>query len=68
MEIVLNGEPRELADDATVRRLLDELGGAPDGAPVAVAVNLSVVPRSEHDRRQLKDGDRVDIVGAVGGG
>ncbi len=68
IRIVLNGEPREVDDGATILALLRQLGGDSQGAPVAVAVNLSVIPRAEHDQRELRDGDRVDVVGAVGGG
>ena len=35
---------------------------------VAVAVNLEVVPRALHATTALKDGDRVELVRAVGGG
>ena len=68
IRVRLNGEPRELPAGATIAHLLQQLGRGPDDAPVAVAVNMSVVPRSEHADRELRDGDRVDVVGAVGGG
>jgi sulfur carrier protein len=35
---------------------------------VAVALNLNVVPRSQLAERVLVDGDRVEVVRAVGGG
>jgi thiamine biosynthesis protein ThiS len=68
MQVTLNGELHDLPAGSTIDRLLRELGRDPQQDPVAVAVNLSVVPRDEHGQRELRDGDRVDIVGAVGGG
>jgi sulfur carrier protein len=35
---------------------------------VAVEVNGEIVPRSQHGDHQLKDGDVVEIVHALGGG
>ncbi len=66
MEITLNGEPQQLDADATIADLLAVFGR--DDAGVAVAVNLHVVPRQEFGERRLADGDRVDVVTAVGGG
>jgi sulfur carrier protein len=34
----------------------------------AVAINRTVVPRSEHHQIELKDGDEIEVVQAVGGG
>lgn len=66
MQIQLNGEPFELPDAQSVADLLArlELGGR----RVAVELNLDIVPRSQHASTALKDGDRVEIVHAIGGG
>jgi sulfur carrier protein len=66
MKISLNDQPREVADAITVAALLDELGLT--GRPVAVEVNLQLVPRPQHAERQLCEGDRLEIVTLVGGG
>jgi sulfur carrier protein len=66
MDILLNGERRTLRAELTVAALLDELGLA--GKRVAVEVNRDIVPRSEHATRRLRDGDRVEIIHAIGGG
>ena len=50
----------------TVRELVTHLGL--DGGPVAVEKNLEVVPRAEHGRAVLSEGDVVAIVDFVGGG
>ena len=66
MTIFLNGEAQELPEGATVAHLLEKLELA--GQRLAVEVNEDVIPRSEHTVLKLGDGDRVEIVRAVGGG
>ncbi len=66
MQIVLNGEPRSLSAPVTVAGLLDALGLA--GARVAVELNREIVPRSRHGEQPVRDGDRVEVVRAIGGG
>ena len=66
MKARVNGADRELAEGTTVAALLAELGLNVDG--VAVAINLDVVPRGQHAERAIADGDRVEIIRAVGGG
>ena len=66
MHIQLNGEPRRLAADATIAALLDAEGLAQ--RRVAVEVNGEIVPRGLHTAHGLRDGDKVEIVHALGGG
>jgi thiamine biosynthesis protein ThiS len=66
MKIRINGKEHDLAAPLTVAQLLDQLGF--DRRKVAVERNLEIVPRSVHDRTALVDGDRLEIVGFVGGG
>ncbi len=66
MQITLNGQARQIAEGVTIADLLDELRLA--GKPVAVEVNLELVPRSQHAQRRLAEGDRLEIVTLVGGG
>ncbi len=66
MEIVLNGETRELAEGATVAELLVVTGMTQ--RKVAVEVNCEIVPHSRHGGHRLEAGDRVEIVHAIGGG
>jgi sulfur carrier protein len=66
MKITVNGEARTARESLTVADLVAELGLGE--RRVAVAVNREVVPRAEHARRVLGDGDRVEIVHAVQGG
>ena len=66
MDILLNGEPRTLATAASVLQLLQAEGL--ENRRVAVEVNGEIVPRSRHAQWPLADGDRVEIVHALGGG
>ena len=66
MEIQLNGTRHELADTETVAGLISTLDLA--GRRVAVEVNGAVVPKSQHERHRLREGDRVELIGAIGGG
>jgi sulfur carrier protein len=65
--IIANGKPTELpADVRTVAGYLDHAGLA--GKRIAVERNGEIVPRSRYAEASLADGDRLEIVGAVGGG
>jgi len=66
MKIFLNGLSHECATATTVASLLAETGHG--GRRVAVEVNREIVPRSRHALHELRDGDRVEIVQAIGGG
>jgi sulfur carrier protein len=63
----LNGSEHEV-HATTVAALIDELAipGAPRG--IAVALNGSLVPRSEWPARALAPGDAIEIVRATRGG
>ena len=66
MDISLNGEARNLPAPLTVAALLEVEQLA--GRRVAVEVNGTIVPRSRHGEHLVSDGDRIEIVHALGGG
>lgn len=68
MQIQLNGEPYELPDDRapTLAALIEQRGLG--GKRLAVEVNETLIPRSQHVGHMLAPGDRVEIVQAIGGG
>jgi sulfur carrier protein len=66
IRVLLNGEPRHLDRGASIAALLDAEGLA--ARRVAVEVNGEIVPRGRHAERALADGDRIEIVHALGGG
>ena len=66
MLIQLNGEPCELPAEQTLADLLERM--ALTGRRVAVELNLDIVPRSLYAQTRLNEGDRIEIVHAIGGG
>lgn len=65
MKVIVNDEAVEVDADMTIASLLSHLGFPEKG--IAVAVDWSVLPRSEWDTT-LADGARLDVVTAVQGG
>ncbi|MBU8808475.1 sulfur carrier protein ThiS [Mycolicibacterium goodii] len=63
--ITVNGESVEVDDSTTIEGLLETRGFPEKG--IAVAVDWSVLPRSEWDQT-LADGARIEVVTAVQGG
>lgn len=66
MQIFLNGQAHECPAASTVAGLLVATGYGE--RRVAVEVNREIVPRSRHAQHELREGDRVEIVQAIGGG
>ena len=66
IRVTLNGAPREFPAPLTFSQLLQELALA--GGRLAIERNGEIVPRSRFGEALLADGDRVEVVVAVGGG
>ena len=66
IRIVLNGAPREFPAPLTFTQLLHEMALA--GRRLAIERNGEIVPRSRFAEARLADGDRIEVVIAVGGG
>ncbi len=66
MQIIVNGDPRDVPDGLTVAGLLAELGI--ERRYVAVELNAEIVPRASHEDTPVSEGDRLEIVTMVGGG
>ncbi len=66
MQIEVNGKQRVVSDGLTASELVKLLELT--GRRVAVELNGEILPRSQHVVHTLNDGDRVEIVHAVGGG
>jgi sulfur carrier protein len=64
--VTINGEARRFERALPVDKLVDELGLK--GKRIAVERNGEIVPRSQFSARSIADGDRLEIVVAVGGG
>ena len=65
MQITLNGESIVLDNQANIVQLLSrlEISGR-----LAVEVNQRIIPRSLFSTYEIKSGDNVEIVEAIGGG
>lgn len=66
MTVTVNGTTRKLLGSTSIADLLKELGVSSEGT--AVALNGAVVPRKEHGKAMLADGDLVEVIRAVAGG
>jgi sulfur carrier protein len=66
MLVTVNGTPRPVPEGTTVAGLVEAMSLA--GRRIAVERNGEIVPKSQHPRVPLADGDRLEIVVAVGGG
>jgi sulfur carrier protein len=66
MQIVLNGEARQVVEGSTVADLLRQL--QLETARVAVERNRRIVPLLSRGAERLADGDQLEIVTFVGGG
>ncbi|MDJ0833018.1 MAG: sulfur carrier protein ThiS [Gammaproteobacteria bacterium] len=66
MQVLINGESQTLEHDMTISALLQQSGLA--GKRIAVEVNESIVPKSRHADTLLQDGDKIEIIHAIGGG
>jgi sulfur carrier protein len=66
MNIQLNGQERQAAPQTTIAMLLAAEGFAE--RRVAVEVNGTIIPRGQHAAHAVHEGDRIEIVHALGGG
>lgn len=66
MQIVVNGEARSVAAGTHLPALIETLRLGEQR--LAVELNGAIVPRSTWPQTALRDGDRLEIVHAIGGG
>jgi sulfur carrier protein len=66
MNITLNGKPHELEGERSIVALLQSLSVKAE--QVAVALNGEVVRKRAWPQTEIRSGDIVEIVRAVGGG
>jgi thiazole synthase len=66
MNITVNGSVRECAEHSTVAVLIAELELS--GKKIAVELNHEILPYDRYGESILKEGDRIEIVHAIGGG
>ena len=67
MHIFINGNLKQLdIENMTISALVEILNLT--GKRIAIEKNGEIVPRSQFDTVTLHEGDKLEIVGAVGGG
>ena len=66
MEILVNGEKISLPDDSNIEDLIVHLGY--QNQRIAIEINESIIPKSNHSYFLLKNLDKVEVINAVGGG
>jgi len=66
LQLVVNGEPREVGLGTTVADLVAALGLK--SQQVAVERNKEIVRRPDHAGTLLEDGDQLEVVTFFGGG
>jgi sulfur carrier protein len=66
IQVTVNGAAHRFEQPVNVRELLEKLAMA--GKKVAVERNGEIVPKGAHQEVLVQNGDRLEIVVAVGGG
>ena len=64
--VSINGSTRQLPDSTSVAELIADMGFT--GKRIALERNGEIVPRSSFATQRLGDGDKLEVVVAVGGG
>ena len=66
MKVQVNGESQEINQNNTVADIVERLGLA--GKRIAVEYNQEILPSDQYKNQALNDGDKLEIVHAIGGG
>ena len=66
MQLIVNDRPHELQGDATLARLLADLGV--ENGRVAVVVNSKVIARDTFGTTLLAENDRIEVLSFAAGG
>ena len=66
MKILVNGEKISLPEYSSIEDLIVHLGY--QNQRIAIEINESIIPKSNHSSFLLQDLDKVEVINAVGGG
>ena len=66
MELIINGDQRLIDSSYSLMDLLVSLEMTQ--GHIAVELNGEIIPKSTFQQQQLSDGDKIEIVQAIGGG
>ena len=68
MNLVVNGSPLEITEGRTVADVVERVAADRPTRGTAVALNGEVVPRGQWGTVALEEGDRIEVLHAIGGG
>ena len=66
MNIILNNESDEVHDGITIKEPLDDK--KIHTQYIAIEINKKIIPKSSYYKHELKEGDKIEIITAIGGG
>ncbi len=66
IQLIINGEPRQFESSLNLQQLLENMGL--QNKRIAIEHNGEIIPRSKFSNYIVTEGDRLEIVVAVGGG
>ncbi len=66
MNLIINGENRNIKDNSTISDILKEL--KIEDKVMAVAVNMEIIKQDKWNKYTPKDGDKIEFLHFVGGG
>mgnify|MGYP001291316424 FL=1 len=66
MNILLNNKPVKIFDGSTIEKLLEQKNI--QEKYFAVEINRKIIPKSKHGSHVIRDGDKIEIITAIGGG
>jgi len=66
MKIIINGKEKNYISEITLEELINELSDS--NKKFAVELNEEIIPRSQLQNKLIVDGDKIEIITAVGGG
>ena len=66
MQIIINGQTKEISQNTTLLQLIKELNL--EGKVMAAAINMEIVKKDKWDKTVLKEDDKIELLDFVGGG
>ncbi len=66
MQITLNGKITNIEKNLKISHLFKKYNIDPN--MVAIEINLDILPVSQYEEREIKEGDKIELVEFVGGG
>ena len=68
MKLIVNGSALELGEGRTVADVVEQVAARRSTRGTAVALNGEVVPKGDWDSVMVNEGDRIEVLRAIGGG